>query len=264
MNINLKNRTAIVTGGAQGIGYVIAEKLLNEGVRVSIWDNDDEHLEKVSKTFSKDFKKNFLAVLCDVSNEADVKKAMNSTLHYFGSVDILVANAGIVSTKKVADLNENEWERVFEVNAKGAFLCAKEVAEEFKKNKFGRIIIASSFAAIIPSIGSSAYAASKSAVNSLVRVLAGELGPWGITVNSYAPGMIPSNMSKIDSLTEQRKEMMLDSLSIREWGKAEDIASLVIFLASDQARYITGSFIDASGGKFSVQFGKLAYEDNED
>jgi len=176
----------------------------------------------------------------------------------FGRIDILVANAGIAHFAKVIDMDISIWNEVFAVNTRGVFNSAKSVAPEMIKNNFGRIIVASSFAAIIPSAQSAAYASSKSALVSLTRVLSAELGQYNITVNAYAPGMIPTAMSGVQKLPLDRKEELLDTLSIKEWGKAEDIASLVIFLASDQARYITGAHIDASGGKFAVQFAKYA------
>jgi 3-oxoacyl-[acyl-carrier protein] reductase len=261
MHINLKQRVAIVTGAAQGIGKAIAEKLAGEGVRLSLWDMDRERLNDTAEAIVRDISADVVAVGCDVKVPADVERAASETLKRLGRIDILVANAGIARPRKFLEISPEEWDEIFNTNTRGVFLCAKAVAPHLKKQNSGRIIIASSFAAIVPSVGSAAYAASKSALVSLTRVLAAELGPWNITVNSYAPGMIPSNMSGIDQLPAERREMMLDSLSLREWGRAEDVASLVVFLASDQARYITGAHIDASGGKFAVQFAKLAREE---
>jgi 3-oxoacyl-[acyl-carrier protein] reductase len=260
MHIDLKNRVAIVTGAAQGIGKAIAAKLVGEGCRLSIWDVDRKRLASTREELANGATAEVLAIGCDVKVPADIERATSETLEKLGGVDILVANAGIARPRKFLEIPTEEWDEMFDVNTRGVFLCAKAVAPHLKKQKRGRIIIASSFAAIVPSVGSAAYAASKSAVVSLTRVLAAELGPWNITVNSYAPGMIPSNMSGIDQLPAERQEAMLDSLCLREWGRAEDIASLVVFLASDQARYITGAHIDASGGKFAVQFAKLARE----
>lgn len=260
MHIDLKQRVAIVTGAAQGIGKAIAEKLAAEGVRLSLWDVDRERLSGTAEAIVKGTRAEVVAIECDVTIPADIERAASETLRKLGRIDILVANAGVARPRKFLEISTEEWDEIFDTNTRGVFLCAKAVAPHFKKQESGRIIIASSFAAIVPSVGSAAYAASKSALVSLTRVLAAELGPWNITVNSYAPGMIPSNMSRIDELPVERQEMMLDSLSLREWGRAEDIASLVVFLASDQARYITGAHIDASGGKFAVQFAKLARE----
>ena len=260
MNIDLTHRVAIVTGAAQGIGRAIAERLAAEGVRLSLWDVDRERLNRTADAIAKDASAEVVAIACDVKVPAEIERATSETVERLGGIDILVANARIARPRKFVDISTEEWDEVFDVNTRGVFLCAKSVAPLFKKQRRGRIIIASSFAAIIPSVGSAAYAASKSAVVSLTRVLAAELGPWNITVNSYSPGMIPSNMSGIDQLPPERQEAMLDTLCLREWGRAEDVASLVVFLASGEARYITGANIDASGGKFAVQFAKLARE----
>jgi 3-oxoacyl-[acyl-carrier protein] reductase len=257
MKIDISKKVAIVTGAAKGIGKVLAMQLANEGVHLALWDKDKAGVKQLADIINTSGGVAYHCG-CDVSVESDVDAAFNETMVRYGTINILVANAGIALFSKVVEMDTQSWDNVFDVNSKGVFLCVKKIAPVMMKNQSGRIIIASSFAAIIPSVSSAAYAASKSAVVSLTRVLAAELGHHNITVNAYAPGMIPTEMSGIDDLTEERKEEMLNTLSIREWGRAEDIASLVIFLASDQARYITGALIDTSGGKFSVQFAKLA------
>ncbi len=258
MNIDISNKIVIVTGASKGIGRVIAETFAKEGVKLSLWDIDYEELLVVADAISTESGETPLAIKCDVSAEHDVNEAVKLTVEKYGTIDVLIANAGILNASKILETSAERWDEVFDVNTKGPFLCAKAVAPFLQSKKSGRIIFASSFAAIVPSVGSAAYAASKSAVVSLTRVLAAELGPWNITVNAYAPGMIPTNMSAIDTLSESRQNEMLDTLCIREWGSADDIASLLIFLTSEQARYITGTLIDSSGGKFSVQFAKLA------
>lgn len=258
MNIDISNKVVIVTGASKGIGRVIAETFAKEGVKLSLWDVDYEELIAVADAISTESGEKPIAIKCDVSSEDDVNDAVKITVENYGTIDVLIANAGILNAGKILETTAERWDEVFNVNTRGPFLCAKAVAPYLKSKNSGRIIFASSFAAIIPSVGSAAYAASKSAVVSLTRVLAAELGPWNITVNAYAPGMIPTNMSAINTLSESRKNEMLDTLCIREWGSADDIAALLIFLASEQAKYITGTLIDTSGGKFSVQFAKLA------
>jgi 3-oxoacyl-[acyl-carrier protein] reductase len=258
MIIDISNKVVIVTGASKGIGRVIAETFAKEGVRLSLWDIDFEELLVVADAISTQSGEKPVVIKCDVSSENDVNEAVKITIEKYGTIDVLIANAGILNASKILETTAERWDEVFDVNTKGPFLCAKAVAPYLKSKNSGRIIFASSFAAIVPSVGSAAYAASKSAVVSLTRVLAAELGPWNITVNAYAPGMIPTNMSAIDTISDSRQNEMLDTLCIREWGSADDIASLLIFLASEQARYITGTLIDTSGGKFSVQFAKLA------
>jgi 3-oxoacyl-[acyl-carrier protein] reductase len=258
MNIDISNKVVIVTGASKGIGRVIAETFAKEGVKLSLWDIDYKALVAVADAISSQSDEKMVAIKCDVSSEQDINEAVKITVEKYGTIDVLIANAGILNASKILETSAERWDEVFDVNTKGPFLCAKAVAPFLQSKNSGRIIFASSFAAIVPSVGSAAYAASKSAIVSLTRVLAAELGPWNITVNAYAPGMIPTEMSSIDTLSESRQNELLDTLCIREWGSADDIASLLIFLSSEQARYITGTLIDTSGGKFSVQFAKLA------
>ena len=137
---------------------------------------------------------------------------------------------------------------------------SKAVVPIMKKQRSGRIINAASFAAIVPRIGTAAYAASKAGVVYFNRVLAGELGPWNVTVNCYAPGMISTDMVRYDQLPDKDQNRLLDTLTIRKWGQGKDIAHLICFLASDFAGYITGALIDVSGGKLATQFPSESYE----
>ena len=165
------------------------------------------------------------------------------------------------SAKKVLieDLDDHVWERAFDVNVGGVIRLCRAVIPAMKKQRSGRIINAASFAAIVPSVRAGAYAASKAAVVQLTRTLAGELGPWGVTANAYAPGMIPTSMNGFAEMPLQRQDELLDSLTVRRWGVAADIADLVCFLASDASSYITGTLIDISGGKLATQFPQRAY-----
>jgi 3-oxoacyl-[acyl-carrier protein] reductase len=146
------------------------------------------------------------------------------------------------------------------VNVSGVFLLSQAVIPTMKQAGRGRILNAASFAAIIPSIGGAAYGASKAAVVQLTRVMAGELGPWGITVNAYAPGMVPTSMNGFADMTPAEQERLLGTLTVRRWETPDDVADLLCFLASDFAGYITGALIDVSGGKFATQMPGLAYE----
>jgi 3-oxoacyl-[acyl-carrier protein] reductase len=133
----------------------------------------------------------------------------------------------------------------------------RAVIPAMKAQTSGRIINAASFAAIVPSVGSAAYAASKAAVVHLTRTLAGEVGPWNITANAYAPGMIPTAMNGFADLDAAAQDRLLDTLALRRWGEAGEVADLVCFLASDAARYITGTLVDVSGGKLATQQPRL-------
>jgi 3-oxoacyl-[acyl-carrier protein] reductase len=129
-----------------------------------------------------------------------------------------------------------------------------------KRQGSGRIVNAASFAAIVPSVGAGMYAAAKAAVVQLTRTLAGEVGPYGITANSYAPGMIPSGINSFAQMDVPAQQRLLDTLTVRRWGETAEVAELVVFLASDAARYITGTLVDVSGGKLATQLPQRAYE----
>ena len=259
MLIDLKGKVAIVTGAGRGIGRVIAKTLAAEGVTVAIIDFRQDLLDDAAMEWTEAGWPG-LRVLCDVREAAQVTAAVATIDQAYGRVDILVNNAGVASGSRVDKLAEAVWDANFDTNTKGTFLMCQAVSPIMQRQASGRILNAASFAAIIPSIGSAAYAASKSAVVQFTRVLAGELGPFNVTVNSYSPGMIPTEMNGFAKLPSARQEKLLDTLTLRRWGDAQDVANLLCFLASDQAQYITGASIDVSGGKYATQFPAAAYE----
>jgi 3-oxoacyl-[acyl-carrier protein] reductase len=160
----------------------------------------------------------------------------------------------------VETLAEEAWDLNLDVNLKGTFLMCQAVVPIMKRQRSGRIINAASFAAILPITGSAAYAASKAGVHYFTRVLAGELGPWNVTVNCYAPGMIPTEINHFLEQPAERQRRLLDTLTLRRWGDARDVANLICFLASDLAGYITGTMVDVSGGKLATQIPRLAWD----
>ncbi len=172
---------------------------------------------------------------------------------------MLVNNAGIFVEGLVEELTDEAWDRCFAVNVGGTFKMCRAVIPIMKAQQSGRIINAASFAAIVPSIGSAPYAAAKSAVVQFSRTLAGELGPWNVTVNAYAPGMIPTAMNGFDLMDQSAQDRLLDTLTLRRWGRAEEVADLLCFLASDAAAYVTGTLVDVSGGKLATQLPQEAY-----
>ena len=259
MNIDLRGKVAIVTGAAQGIGEAIAMTLAKEGVKVVFADKSQKLLDNITSEI-KGRNIDGKAVLCDVRHKADVMKTVAITEELYGRIDILVNNAGEAPSGFVDSLDEESWDENMDVNLKGTFLCCQAVIPSMKRRRWGRIINAASFAAIIPSVGFAAYAASKAGVVCFTRVLAGELGPWNITANSYAPGMIPTQLNKYAEAPSHIQERLLNTLALRRWGEKNDIANLVAFLASDLSGYITGALIDTSGGKFAVQMPQAAYE----
>jgi 3-oxoacyl-[acyl-carrier protein] reductase len=258
VHIDLTGKVAIVTGAGRGIGREIARTLAAEGVAVVIADIRQDLLDDVAEEWQqRDWRGAQLH--CDVRKAEDCRAVAAETAGRFGRIDILVNNAGVAGGAPIERLSEAVWDDNLDTNLKGVFLMSQAVLPAMKAQQAGRIISASSFAAIVPSVGSAAYSASKIGVDSLTRVLAGELGPFGITVNCYAPGMIPTEMNHYAERTDVQKEVLLDTLTLRRWGSPQDIANLVCFLASDLASYITGTRIDISGGKFATQQPWAAY-----
>lgn len=260
MLIDLTDKVAIVTGAGRGIGRAIARKLAAEGVIVLVADFQQTLLDEVATEWTEKGWRG-AQIQGDVRVSADCKAVAEATQKQFGRIDILVNNAGVAGGARVETMSEDQWDANMDVNLKGTFLMSQAVIPVMKKQGSGRILNAASFAAIVPSIGGSAYAASKAGVESFTRVLAGELGPHDITVNCYAPGMIPTEMNHFAECDDDTKTLLLDTLSLRRWGDPDDVANLICFLASDQAEYITGTMIDVSGGKLATQQPWAAYRD---
>lgn len=275
MELDLKDRVVVVTGAARGIGAVIAARFADEGARVVALDlafpddvsdaagaadaADDDAAADAGEHAFRPSAPPITRVTCNVADPASVDAAVAEILERHGTIDVLVNNAGINVEGPVADLDWERWRACFDVNMGGVFLMSRAVAPIMKAAGRGRIINAASFAAIVPSVGSAAYAASKAAVVQFTRVLASELGPWDITVNAYAPGMVPTAMNGFAEMPQSDQDRLLDTLSLRRWESPDDVANLLIFLASDASAYITGALLDVSGGKLATQIPARAY-----
>lgn len=259
MHLDLEGKVVVITGAARGIGRAIAEAFLEERATVVATDIDTRALEWFDDARAR-ASINGAALVCDVRSGDSVRAAVTEIIKQFGRIDVLINNAGILGEGLIEETDEHTWNRVFDVNVTGTFRMCQAVLPAMKAQKSGRILNAASFAAIIPSIGSAAYAASKAAVVQLTRTLAGEVGPWEITANAYAPGMIPSAINGFREKEESVQNRLLDTLTLRRWGDAQEVCDLIRFLASDASRYITGTLIDVSGGKLATQLPQRAYE----
>jgi 3-oxoacyl-[acyl-carrier protein] reductase len=250
MLIDFTGQVVVVSGGGRGIGRSIVERFTAENAQVVALD----------LSFPEPLAAGVACIECDVTDPSSVHHAVAQVVDRFGRIDVLVNNAGINVEGEVETLDPARWKACFDVNVLGTFLLSQAVIPAMKAAERGRILNAASFAAVIPSLGAAAYGASKAAVVQFTRVLAGELGPWNVTVNAYAPGMIPTAMNGFAELPPEDQSRLLDTLTLRRWGTPHDIGDLLCFLASDAAGYITGALIDVSGGKFATQFPGRAYE----
>jgi 3-oxoacyl-[acyl-carrier protein] reductase len=239
----LKNKTAIVTGGRQGIGRGIVLALAREGCDVVVADIVLEDCEKVARE-AEELGVKGLAIKCDVSKKDEVDNLISQTVKKFGKIDILVNNAGIYPFVPFERMEEMDWDRVIDVNLKSVFLCSQAAVKEMKKG--GKIVNISSIASFVGFEGLTHYCASKGGINSMIRALALELAPKKINVNSVAPGAIDTPGASSGS--EEQTKQTVAAIPWARMGLPEDIANAVVFLVSDKADYITGQTIIVDGG----------------
>jgi 3-oxoacyl-[acyl-carrier protein] reductase len=259
MELDLSGRVVVVTGAARGIGRVIAETFVRERsvvVGVDVAADGLAWLDEARAAAGLEG----ASLPCDVTDGSGNRALVDEVVTRFGRVDVLVNNAGVILEGRIEELADDDWDRCFAVNVGGVFKMCRAVTPVMKAQRSGRIVNAASFAAIVPAIGAGAYAATKSAVVQLTRTLAGELGPWGVTANAYAPGMVPTAMNGFADLPGDAQERLLNTLTLRRWGEPQEVADAVVFLASDAGRYVTGTLLDVSGGKLATQLPQRAYE----
>jgi len=259
MLLDLSSKVVVITGAARGIGRVIAQKFLREGSTVVALDLGGPELDSFDAELAASGTRG-AQYTCDVRDAAAIARVVDDVIARFGRIDVLVNNAGINARGRIEEVDGDMWDRCFDVNVGGVFRMCQAVIPVMKRQQSGCILNAASFAAMVPSVGGGAYAASKAAVVQLTRTLAGELGPYNITANAYAPGMVPTTMNGYAEMAEEVQTRLLSNLSLRRWGTAEEIADLLCFLASDAAGYITGTLIDISGGKLATQVPAKGYE----
>jgi NAD(P)-dependent dehydrogenase (short-subunit alcohol dehydrogenase family) len=242
--MSLKNRNAIVTGAARGIGRAIAERLAGAGARVAVADIDQSAADDAAKAIGR----RALAVRADVSRSDEVERMVKSLLETWGAVDILINNAGVLGyATPVRDLSEEEWDRVITVNLKSVFLCSRAVVGHMMDQGKGAIISVASVAGKEGNPNMSPYAVSKAGIICFTKGLAREVLPYGIRVNCVAPALIETPL--LDGYSEKQIEYLKSKIPMGRLGRAEEVAAVVHFLVSDDASFVTGQCYDISGGR---------------
>ena len=245
--MDLKGKTAIITGAAQGIGKVIALSLAKCGADIAVSDINEDSLNAAVKEIEALGRK-AIAVKMDVSSLKDCEDMVKKTIDAFGKVDILINNAGITRDTVLLRMKEEQWDQVIQVNLKGTFNCTKAVIRSMFKQKSGKIINISSVTGAMGNAGQANYSASKAAVMGFTKSIAREYAHCGITVNAVAPGFIKTAMT--DAIPEKDRDAMISIIPAKRLGLPEDVADTVCFLASDMANYITGQVIHINGGMY--------------
>ena len=244
----LKNKVAIVTGASRGIGRSVAQEISKSGAHVVCVSRSEDDLLKISKKLNDEgFSSS--SFVCDVSNFSDFKKLIDDTVLKFNQVDILVNNAGITKDNLIMRMSDSDWNTVIDVNLKGVFNGIKAVSRQMMKQKYGRIINISSIVGLIGNPGQANYAASKAGVIGLGKAVSKELASRNITVNTIAPGYIETDM--VEDIQETVKDNLFKQIPLGRIGKPSDIATAVLYLASDEAGYITGQTLTIDGGMTS-------------
>jgi 3-oxoacyl-[acyl-carrier protein] reductase len=236
---SLKDKVALITGGAKGIGKAVAETFHKAGAKIVIWDLDEEGQKTADSLNGKFYKVN-------TSDRKGLEEATKQVISDFGRIDILINNAGILRDSSFMKMSDDLWDSVIDVNLTGLYNCAKAVVPHMKAQKFGRIINASSIAGVYGNFGQTNYSAAKAGVIGFTKSLARELGKDGITVNAIAPGYIQTEMTA--SIPQEFQEKIIASIPVRRAGTPEDVANAYLYLASEEASFVNGSVLYVDGG----------------
>ena len=243
--MRLKDKVAVITGAANGIGRAVAETFAREGARLMLADLMEEELERVAAAIRQNGGE-AQTFVCDVTDRSRVERLIAETSAQFGRLDIVVNNAGITADAQLVKMTEEQWDRVIDVNLKGVFNVAQAAARVMKEQGSGVILNASSIVGLYGNFGQTNYAATKWGVNGMTKTWARELGKYGIRVNAVAPGMIATAMT--EKMPRHVLDMMAQKTPLGRVGTPQEVANGYLFLASDEASFITGAILSIDGG----------------
>ncbi|MGD9211249.1 MAG: SDR family NAD(P)-dependent oxidoreductase [Desulfobacteraceae bacterium] len=246
----LKEKNAIVTGGSQGIGTATSLMLAEEGANVCLTYRKHEAEAQTVKAQIEAMGRKALCLKCDIASFAQAETVVKAAVEAFGRLDILVNNAGMNWDGVCWKMTEEQWDRVLNVNLKGYFNFVRHTAPLFKEQKYGRLINVTSINGMRGKFGQTNYSASKAGIIGYTKAVAKELGPFGVTVNAVAPGLIETGMLKTSEARDKIINMALSEIVLKRVGQPEDLAYVIAFLASDRAKHVTGEVIKVDGGQY--------------
>lgn len=244
--MRLKDRVAIITGGARGIGKKISQTFLKEGASVYIFDVNQEEGARTVCELQPAYDGKVIFFKVDITDEKSVEQSIEKIIEAEGRIDILVNNAGITRDNLILRMSLEDWKKVIDINLTGAFICSKHTVKYMVKNRSGKIINISSIVGVHGNAGQSNYSSSKAGIIGLTKTLARELAGRNILVNAIAPGYIETEMTK--KLSDKIKEKLMEQIPTGRLGSVDDVAKTALFLASDDSNYITGTVINLDGG----------------
>ena len=258
MNAQIEGRVAVVTGGSSGIGFETLRLLLGEGAKVAFCGRNPDRLASAHAALQNEYPgAEVFSYRCDVLKEDEVQAFADAVVSRFGTIDVWINNAGINVGKRLMEITPEDWQQTVAVNLSGV-LFGTQIAARAMGEKGGVILNASSFASLIPSVGGTMYGATKAAVSNMTKTMAAELAPQHIRVNAYIPGIIDTPMNA-ERIADDANHALINAIALHRVGTADEMAQALVFLASDQASYITGTAIEVSGGKYAVQNSEILW-----
>ncbi|HLI91743.1 MAG TPA: glucose 1-dehydrogenase [Ktedonobacteraceae bacterium] len=245
---NLEGRVAIVTGGSQGLGQVMAQALAEAGASVVVTSREQEKARQSAEVIASATGRRALGLALEVTSAQQVEAVAQAVMREFGRIDILVNNAGINIRKPVEDFDEASWDLVQQTNLKGPFLCTRAIVPIMKRQRSGRIINVASMMGITALAERGAYCSSKGGVIMFTKVMALELAPYNITVNALCPGPFATALNTPVLNNPQANQFFIDHLPLKRWGRPEELRGVIVFMASDASSFMTGSALVVDGG----------------